>query len=749
METLLQRRPWLMPIVLAVLTLIFMRPLALPARGQGIDSPDMVHMNYPLQQLMYDTLRSGELPLWNPHEFIGHPIAGNPQSALFYPVTWFVWLVGVVRGLNISFVLHTWWGAWGMAVLMRRFKASYVGSLLAGIIFTMSGLAAARLYAGHYTQFSTFAWLPWMMAAFEYALARGTWLATLPGMAATGLAALAGHPQMLVYGGVCLVALWIYHVLMADDLLTMLWKASRVILSMVIGGAILGAALIVPTLELSNLSQRSDTDISFANSYVLPPAQMITLVVPGFFGNPITPPNYYWGANYYEEYNAYAGLLPLIAIPLAFRWRRRENGFFLALIAFGIVGSLGLEGALMPIIWRWLPILQSFRGPSHALLFVVIGMAGLTAFLVTALQNSTPEERETALRPAVKFWVPALSAACFFGAVYFSGWYASASHVEPMPTRALVISSALAESGAIALAVWLALWLWTERDIKALRWALLVTCLVVTLDAWHMMPTLVNVTTLVEDPIWAGARAHIPTGPDARVVGPLGFENVANQTGHLNVSAYDPLGIERYVKLQALSDKGDPTTPVNTLLGVKYFMTTKPFDKPNFKLLGIEQAGIYYERTDPFPRAWVAKNIVVEANDDAVRASIAAGKENLAETVYVDRAVDCPASGGTATITDYRANSVTITTGGGGGLLTLSDQYYPGWEASVDGKTAPIVRADTVFRGVCVPAGDHTVRFEYRPRSVMLGAGLSVAGWAVLGVLMLFSLLRRRPASAA
>ena len=69
------------------------------------------------------------------------------------------------------------------------------------------------------------------------------------------------------------------------------------------------------------------------------------------------------------------------------------------------------------------------------------------------------------------------------------------------------------------------------------------------------------------------------------------------------------------------------------------------------------------------------------------------------------------------------------------GLVVLADSYHPGWRASVDGSPAPILATNHLYRGVPVPAGRHTVRFEYRPRSVRLGAILSVVGAAGIGFL--------------
>jgi len=700
-------------------------------------------MFYPLQEYIQQSIRSGEFPLWNPHTFIGHPIVGNPHTGLLYPVNWLLWATDVVRGMNLSMVFHGWLGAWGMAVLLRRYRSSYIGALLAGIVYAMSGWAATRYYIGHYNLFVIFGWIPWMMAAYHFALDRRTWRSTLPGIALTGIAILAGHPPLLLYGGICLVTLWVNDVARHDDLIRAVWDASRLLVVIVFGGAFLGAALVLPAAELTQVSARLDSDLTFANSFALPPAQFISLALPGFFGNPKVGPYYYYGADFFEEFTAYAGLLPLLAIPLIFRWRRNEGWYFLGLVALGVVMSVGLDGALMPILWRWVPGFTSFRTPGRALYFVMIGMAGATALLVTALQASTVEERREALRPAVRLWLPITGAILFVAAVFFAGWYVSASHVEPMPLRAFTASGSLAASGMVLLGVWFVLWLWSDSHPRAPHWALLLTCILVTLDAWHVGFPIITVSQLHEDPIWAGARINVPTGPDARVVAPGGFENLASVTGHLNVAGYDPLPVEAYRRLTAMSDPGDPTTPVNTLLGVKYFMTTKPYDKPNFKLIGIyPNSNIYYRREDAFPRAWIASKVTVESNDDAVREHIASGKEDLAANAYLDRAVDCPSAGGSATITDYRANSVEIETGGGGGIMTLSDQYYPGWVATVDGKQTDIIRADTVFRSVCVPPGDHSVRFEYRPMSFFIGVALTAIGW--LGWLVAALILRFR-----
>ena len=68
--------------------------------------------------------------------------------------------------------------------------------------------------------------------------------------------------------------------------------------------------------------------------------------------------------------------------------------------------------------------------------------------------------------------------------------------------------------------------------------------------------------------------------------------------------------------------------------------------------------------------------------------------------------------------------------------LVVSEMYFPGWRAYVDGVETAIDRTNYLFRGVVVPAGRHTVRFEYRPASVLTGAVLSLAALAVTWLLV-------------
>jgi uncharacterized membrane protein YfhO len=75
-------------------------------------------------------------------------------------------------------------------------------------------------------------------------------------------------------------------------------------------------------------------------------------------------------------------------------------------------------------------------------------------------------------------------------------------------------------------------------------------------------------------------------------------------------------------------------------------------------------------------------------------------------------------------------------------LLVLSEPYYPGWQATVDGEPVPVLRADYILRAIPVPPGEHTIQVTFRPFSFAAGATISVLTGVVL--IVTFILQRSR-----
>ena len=81
--------------------------------------------------------------------------------------------------------------------------------------------------------------------------------------------------------------------------------------------------------------------------------------------------------------------------------------------------------------------------------------------------------------------------------------------------------------------------------------------------------------------------------------------------------------------------------------------------------------------------------------------------------------------------------------------LVLTDSYFPGWQAWIDGRPVEVERANYLFRAVAVPPGEHTIEWRYRPTSLLVGALISAGGLAVMVALATRGLAMRRTGSLA
>jgi hypothetical protein len=154
-----------------------------------------------------------------------------------------------------------------------------------------------------------------------------------------------------------------------------------------------------------------------------------------------------------------------------------------------------------------------------------------------------------------------------------------------------------------------------------------------------------------------------------------------------------------------------------------------------------------YENTRALPRArFVARALAVPP--DEVLATLTKAGVDLRQVVVLDRAprsgfLGGPGDGvGEVELTvDEAERVVARVRAPQAGFLFLADQYFPGWRAEVNGVEHEILQADHAFRAVEVPSGESTVVFTYRPRSVWIGAVVSL--FTMVGLVIATALRRR------
>jgi hypothetical protein len=198
-----------------------------------------------------------------------------------------------------------------------------------------------------------------------------------------------------------------------------------------------------------------------------------------------------------------------------------------------------------------------------------------------------------------------------------------------------------------------------------------------------------------------------------------------------------------------LTGVGDPLLD---LLNVKYALTDQTLGgKWTLVQRGIGAVNVY-QNTRALPRAFVVYDAVVVADESASLERVTdASFDYRTQVVLEERperweAPADPDPGPAAVrIMDYRANRVTVEVETPApGLLVLTDNYAPGWQAAVDEERTPVYAANHAFRAVVVPAGRHRVTFTYRPLSFYVGAALSLLTLVGLSVALVVPARRRR-----
>ncbi len=154
------------------------------------------------------------------------------------------------------------------------------------------------------------------------------------------------------------------------------------------------------------------------------------------------------------------------------------------------------------------------------------------------------------------------------------------------------------------------------------------------------------------------------------------------------------------------------------------------------------------ELPDPWPRAWLVHRFALRPDGREVLGLLT--HFNYEKMALLEEDPRCaveepPAAEAAPEIVRYEPERVDIKVHAAApALLVLSDLFYPGWEATVDGRPAKILQANYVMRAVAIPQGEHEVQFLYKPASFRAGIAASAAGCLAVALLILWHLRTRK-----
>jgi hypothetical protein len=254
------------------------------------------------------------------------------------------------------------------------------------------------------------------------------------------------------------------------------------------------------------------------------------------------------------------------------------------------------------------------------------------------------------------------------------------------------------------------------------------------------------------------------------------FENNFATYYHVySAEGYSVFRLSKYAELIASQDSGNVQNKYNRadadfsginipnrtrlfdLLGVKYLIAKDDFerdarfidpDKPEADANLSWQSGKFkiYQRDTALPRFFLSSNFIVAKSDQEILDKIYDDNFDL-HTIILEKSPNIASAltpNGQVELLDYRQDNILFKTKSENDtLLFLSDSYYPGWEARIDNIKTEIYRADYAFRAIDIPKGDHTISFNFRPKTVYYGLYISLTGFISVVIYFIFALKKK------
>lgn len=768
-----QRRSSTFPIVWSycVLAALFFAPylLGLSAFAAG----DFTRHYLPYSFFQQKSLLLGQLPVWNPHVNSGHPFLADTESAVFYPISNALLLltsfsstvVGRLYWLQVEAVVHVVLGCCFTALLVHRLTESRLAGFAAGLVFGFCGYLTGYppLQLGI---LRVAVWLPlilWLLLPER--TGRLKWSRWLWASAVHAIAFYANHPQTFLFltyavGG------WMLMMAVAQSRRRpptengfeggkKTWQIERGRLFQHLGSVAAYAALLIcltaaqlwPALEYTALSVRSARPFHELSSGF--PAQDIwQLFVPRVL------------SFYSPLYVGIAGLgLSAVAVsallcnrldfstahPIA----RPAAIFFAVTACLSILISFGDLLPIYHLLYRIAPGWSLFRGQERVAYLVAFSLSVLCGYGMALLPSLAARWRQ-------RFSWAFLASVAGAIALVFAIWH--------LPGR-LEVSEAsfLFHAGKSLLFASVFLVLCSRVRLLRTHLILLLFVIVVDLFASNFATILADgqeirseltrpemAATLEASQSLYGASTLLPPRvynerrlpEDSGMV--AGWEDVW-AASVLRLSAYNEFFVdfppERMWKL----------TGVGTVLTWREELPVASRLVEEFPL-GNETTRLH-QLASIFPRMWWSQKarrvedlpalaLLADPSFDPLQGLLVADSDADLLGEAWDEGVLYFGEGGEASLEAARFGPTHFEVrieSTQPGLLFVSENYLPGWEAEwrTESQPAqpirlPIVRAHQAFLGIPVPAGSGMVELTYRPASVRWGLTISAFGWIVL-----------------
>jgi uncharacterized membrane protein YfhO len=707
---------------------------------------DVIRQIYPWKVFVIEQLKNGQIPLWNPYNFAGTPLLANFQSQVFAPFNIFYFIFPQIYSWTIGLMMQTILAFLFTYFYVRQMKLGREGAILAGVAY------ACSLYMSVFFQYEVFGqtilWLPLILLSIEKIIVKFSIKNILLFIAAITFAAFGGHLQVFSY----VLVFSLFYLLIRLFFLKQnrIKKLSTFSFSLIIAFGIASIQLF-PSFELIGLSARAPHDIAFfLENFLLKTQELILFISPDFYGNPTT--NNYLLSKSYPQTALYIGAIPLIfALSTIFL---KKNNFIKFYIGIFIAALIGVTNNPLSVFFYSLqiPIISS-SSPTNGIFIISFSLSILAGY---GLDQWVVRKNKFPFLVSVSVFILLL---LIFG-------LHKTMHID--------FSSKNALYSLIVIATFFFMLLITRFIQKRKIFAIILIVFTV-FDLFYFFqkfnPFVPKSFVFPETEITKIIQQHAGI---KRVWG-YGFANILANTNSIysfsSPDGYDPLYPRRYGEFLYASNNGKLLEKFGTntrsnaeinsslgfisenknalkildVLGVYYIVdreengsTEKIFPSSIFKLIYNHDGWKLYENSHAAERAFLTSDYQIYTSNKEFEKIFFSDAFNPTQTLLLEEKPDFQAkkneqARGEVNIQKYMPNKITLQVKTNTKkLLFLSDMYYPGWKAYVDGKETHILRANYTFRAIEVSQGSHTVEFVYKPQSFYTGMIVSFVSLGIL-----------------
>jgi len=737
---------------------------------------DLAPFFIPPKILWVDLVKSFIFPFWNPYNYSGIPLFATLQPGVFYPPHLIYFLLPFNVAWNWLIILHFLFTGVGFYAFLRYIKISRLSAFLGGTVLILSGyLVSVHNLLPH---LFAVAWFSPILLFFlkhvetkrkKYAVVSGIFLV---------FQFCAGAPEIVLLTVIVLCFISFFPKLFVLESGPSRLDGVKALWITLLVCVLLAGAQWVPFYELKTQSIRaSGLPYQDVVTWSFGWKDFIQFFLPDVFGYLQTMEKYWQNQSWLKT--VYVGLMPICFSVLFFLGRDKRRIFFAFIMLISLILALGGNTPLYKLLCR-IPPFNAIRYPVKFLFLLFFGISVSTAFGLDRLRTYFENrDRKIECTVQVSLYVGLVFAIlwgyCSFYGASVENFLLAHGFKPPLYNEIWFNLHNLKRFLLFSFLFCLALFLYLKSEKGGFRKILLSFVLCVSIAdlflanygffssvPWKWFVAKEGVVKEIPAPV--GTERYFVT-----VKTEYQFQNVvlgknsmsspyASMYGLYAIGGSEVMRVQSQDTFLRMFSCFKNVVEAERLLdmgGIKYVIISYEVDNKDFKLIAKEgmgdQAAYLYEY-ERYPGRFLLFDKVrkVDTTEDTVKTMVESKDIDFRKTLVItDKHIpyltaEQPLQG-EMTLVSYEPNKSIITCDTNqDAFLYVSDTYYPGWRAYVDGKETRIYRANLAFRAVQVPKGRHTVVFRYVPTSFYVGLCLTF-----LGILLCICLVRKDGKSRA